>query len=279
MDGQRLGQVALPQDLDGILCGGQSVLASGSEITSAPLSKRASRSRRLTGWVSCGSSRKASTSSCAGRAACASACGWGSGRPRSSLASWRPSGAKSLVAPARGLAHPGASPRPTRLRARPVGDRLWARPLVSHRPPRSGAPPSARGRAGSSGRSEDLPIRPSPRVRRVLLLAAGPVGRADLEQLQGGGHQAGASSSARPLRRLARHLALQAEHLGHADAAHSSATSSAAAATRARRPVAFTRLIGFCSRATWTARHGFRRARARRGRRRRRSRLYRARPA
>ena len=39
----------------------------------------------------CGRARTASTASCAGRAACASACGSASGRPRSASGPWRPS--------------------------------------------------------------------------------------------------------------------------------------------------------------------------------------------
>ena len=56
----------------------------------------------------CGTSRTASTSSCAGRAACASACESGSGRPRSRPSLRARARAGALVAATRGLADAGA---------------------------------------------------------------------------------------------------------------------------------------------------------------------------
>ena len=50
--GERLRQLALAEDLDRHLAArGEAFSRRESGVTSAPLSKRASRSRRFTGWV------------------------------------------------------------------------------------------------------------------------------------------------------------------------------------------------------------------------------------
>ena len=145
-----------------------------------------------------GTARTASTSSCAGRAACASACGSGSGRPRRPTLRLAPARAPAPLWPRpEVLPMPEPCPRPTRLRRlararlrRQVvqADLLGGRPAIrSPRRPRPGARPRAAsprscGRVGALDRRRRS-AQPE-RAQRLALVRLGARGGPDLRDLR-----------------------------------------------------------------------------------------------
>src|SRR4051794_28934683 len=180
--------------------------ASASSVTSAPLSKRFSRSARLTGWVCVRNFSKGIDFFM---------CGPRSLRIRMWIGVWPPSKPTFFFAPARCpaplwprpevLPEPEPSPRPTRLRGRRepgAGFRLW-RPNSSfcwpsaivdhHQVGHLGHEPADDGIVGALRGLAD-PAEPE-RLERLVLLAARAVGRLDLADLKRGRHQAPTSSA------------------------------------------------------------------------------------
>ena len=215
VNGQRLGQLALGEDLD------RHALARAEAGGPQRLERHLGagvEARLEVGdvdrlGVGAEHARTASTSSCAGRAACASACGSASGRPRSARGSLAPEREPyALLAAAGGLA---------RARALAAADAL-ARAAAARRRGRGAARSRSllRRCARGSLRSVDLdqvadgvqhaaglgvsltstvwPMRRSPSERSVSSWLVGAVARAPLGDRQSCAIRPAASSAARP---------------------------------------------------------------------------------